>query len=110
MRNRPGVRRVTRRPKISLHLVRPTDVEVLPDDRLEEEPPRARLVQDLGQGELGLQDRAVVAIPGLVVRGRERGGQPVEPLAEEGVDLGDGQPVAQGLEAAGGGTGEDPIV
>jgi hypothetical protein len=61
--------------------VRPADVEVLPDHLLEEHPPRARLVEHVGQGELGLQDRHVIAVArGPILRG-ERVRQDRQPLA-----------------------------
>ena len=64
------------------------DVEVLADDLLEEHPPGQGPVQHLGEGELGLQDRDVVAVAGPAVRGGERVRQPGQPLAHEPVDLG----------------------
>ena len=39
-----------------LHLVGAADVEVLADDLLEEDAAGDRAVEDLGEGELGLQD------------------------------------------------------
>jgi hypothetical protein len=42
-------------------LIGAADVEVVADDLLEEDPTRGRCVEHLGQGELGLQDRQVVA-------------------------------------------------
>ncbi|MGO8959090.1 MAG: hypothetical protein ACLQFR_17240 [Streptosporangiaceae bacterium] len=62
VRNRPGVARgplrMMRRPKTS-----PADVEVVPDELLEEDPPADRLVQYLGEGELGLQHRDLIPVP-----------------------------------------------
>ena len=49
-------------------LVRPADVEVVADDLFEEDPPGHRPVQHLGQGELGLQDRNLIPVPGVGVR------------------------------------------
>ena len=46
------------------NLVGAADVEVVADDLLEEDPTRDRFVQHLGQRELGLQDRDVVAVAG----------------------------------------------
>ena len=43
-------------------LVRAADVEIVPDDLLEEDPPGGRCVQDVGEGELGLQDGQLVAV------------------------------------------------
>ena len=71
---------------------------------------RARSVQDLGQGELGLQDRQVIAIAGSTVLGRERMGQTCQPLAQQGVDLGGGQTVAELLQSLGVGTAQNAVV
>jgi len=52
-----------------LHLVGAADVEVLPDDLFEEHATGHWLVEDLGQRELGLKDRHVVAnVPRTVLR------------------------------------------
>ena len=68
-------------------LVRAAGVEVVPDDLLEEDPPGHGSVEDLGQGELSLQDREFVSVAGGAVRGGERVWQPSEPLAQQRVDL-----------------------
>src|SRR5260370_1529868 len=47
--------------KDELDLVGATDVEVLPNDLLEEDAACHWLVEDLGQRELGLKDRHVIA-------------------------------------------------
>ena len=70
-----------------LHLVRPPEVQILADDLLEEGPARLGTIQHLGQRELRLQDRYVVAIPGLAVRGGVRVRQPGQPLSQQRVDL-----------------------
>ena len=60
VRNRPGVRgaAVDQAPvEDQADLVGAAGVEVVADDVLEEHPSGDRAVQDLGQGELGLQDR-----------------------------------------------------
>src|SRR5271170_3314051 len=44
------------------HLAGAADIEVLADHLLEEDAPRHRLVEHLGERELGLQDGEVVAI------------------------------------------------
>ena len=49
-------------------LVGAADVEVVVQHLFEEDPPGDRAVQDLGQGELGLQHRELVAIPRGPVR------------------------------------------
>ena len=51
-------------------LVRPADVQVVADDLLEEDPPGDRRVQHLGEGELRLQHRDLVPVPGRRCRRR----------------------------------------
>ena len=53
-------------------LIGAADVEVVADDLLEEDPTRDRCVEHLGQGELGLQDRHVVAVAGGPIGRGER--------------------------------------
>src|SRR6266511_3149587 len=62
-------------------LVGAADVEVVVQYLLEEDPPGDRAVEHLGEGELGLQDRQLVAVPGRLVLGCERVGQDPQPLA-----------------------------
>jgi hypothetical protein len=52
-----------------LHLIRTPDVEVLADHLLEEDAATKRAIQDLGQGELGLEDGQVIAIVGRAIPG-----------------------------------------
>jgi hypothetical protein len=80
------------------HLVGAADVEVVADDLLEEDPTRDGFVQHLGQGELGLQDRQVVAVAGGAIFAAERVRQDGQPLAQQGVDLLGSEPVADGLQ------------
>src|SRR6266446_8848261 len=65
VRKRPGVRRVTRR--LKLHLIGAPEVEILPDDLFEEAAAGDGTIEDLGQGELGLQDGELVPIAGRSV-------------------------------------------
>ena len=58
---------VTRRSKISCTLSGRPDIEVLPDDFLEENAAVQRTIQDLRQGELRLQDGQVVAVSGFAI-------------------------------------------
>src|SRR5437870_13171689 len=78
--------------------VRAANVEVLADDLFEEHPPGERPVEDLGEGELGLQHREVIAVAGPAIRGAEGVGQAAQPLADEGVDLGGVEAVADALQ------------
>ena len=64
----------------------PADVEVVADDLLEEDPTRDGFVQHLGQGELGLQDRQVVAVARGAILAAERVRQDGQPLAQQSVD------------------------
>ena len=77
-------------------LVRAAEVEVVADDLLEEDPPGGRPAQDLGEGELGPQDRQFVA----VVRGDVADGERMQfaqPFAQQGIDIGRAGAVADGL-------------
>ena len=56
-------------------------------DLLEEDPPGHRAVEHLGQGELGLQDRQLIAVAGGLVFWDEQVGQDRKPLAQQGLDV-----------------------
>ncbi len=73
--------------KDHLHLARPSDIQVLPNHLLEEDPPGDRAVQNLGQRELGLQNGELLAVTGLPILGGKGVRQLAEPLAQQGVDL-----------------------
>jgi len=62
-------------------LVGAAQVEVVPDHVLEEQPAGHGSVEHLGQGELGLQDRELVAVAGGPVGRAERVRQDRQPLA-----------------------------
>ena len=93
-----------------LDLVGAPDVEILADDFLEDDAAGDRLVEDLREGELRLQDRDVVAIARFAVGRRVRVGEPGEPLAGEGVDPRGREAIARGLGPARGGATEQPVV
>jgi hypothetical protein len=78
-------------------LVGAADVEVVSDGLLEKDPPRDRFVQHLGQAELGLQDRELVAVARRAVRRGERVRQPGQPLTQQRVDTVRGQAIAERL-------------
>ncbi len=80
-----------------LHLIGAADVEILADHLLEKDPARERPVQNLGQGELRLEDRRVVTAAGRATLGGERMGQSSQPLAQQLVDLGRWIPVTPNL-------------
>ena len=60
-----------------------------------------RSVEHLGEGELGLQDRELIAVAGAAVSGRERVRQPGQPFAKERVDLRGREPLADALQRDG---------
>jgi hypothetical protein len=107
VRNRPGVRQSILRLKIN-HLIGPAEVEVLADHLLEEQAPVDGLGEHLGQGELGLQDRDVVAVAGLAACTGERMRQQAQPLAQKAVDLFCRQVVADLLQSRPSGAAEHP--
>src|SRR6516225_4966757 len=53
------------------YLARAANIEVLADYLLEENPACHRLIKDLGERELGLQYRELIAITGSPVAGRK---------------------------------------
>jgi hypothetical protein len=65
---------------------------------LEEHPSAVGAVENLGQRELGLQDRELVAVAGAAVLAGERVRQAGQPAAKERVDLGGREPVADPLQ------------
>jgi hypothetical protein len=93
-----------------LDLIGAADVEILADDVLEEDAAGDRLVEDLRERELGLEDRDVVAVAGLAVGGGEGVREAGEPLARQGLDARGREPVAERLGAARVGAGKEPIV
>ena len=93
-----------------LHLIGTTDIQILAHDLFEETAAGQRPIEDLGQGELGLQDREVVPIPGLAMRCGKGMGESAQPFAKDRVDLGGVQRVGDPLHAAGGVARTDPIV
>jgi len=84
-----------------LHLVRTAEVEILANHLLEEDAPRHRLVEHLGEGELGLQDGQRVGVRGLAIRPREGLRQTAQPLAHDGSKLLGAQAVTDRLQARG---------
>src|SRR5215471_15626394 len=86
------------------------EIEVLADHLLEEQTTVQRSVEDLGGGELRLQNRDIIAVAGLAVGSREGMRQQPQPFAQQGIDLGGGKPVANRLQALGVGTPQDAVV
>ena len=84
-----------------LHVIGPADVEVLADHFLEEDAAGGGTVEDLGQGELSLKDRNVVAIAGCSILGREGVRDARQPLPEQRVDLVGRESIAELLQSSG---------
>src|SRR5215218_3035603 len=91
-------------------LVRAADVEVVMQHLLEEDPPRDGPVEHLGQGELRLQDRQLIAVAGGLVLGRERVGQDRQPFAQQRVDVFRAEAVADRLDSGHVLAGGEPVV
>jgi len=79
-------------------LVGAADAQVVPDHLLEEHSPGDGLVEHLGQGELGLQDRYLIPVPGAAVGVGERARQDRQPLVQQRVDLIGSEAVADLLQ------------
>jgi len=77
---------------------------------VEEDPPGDRLVQHLGEGELCLQHRDVIAVPGGLVGRRVRVRQDGQPLAGQRLDLVLGQRVADRLQPGDVIAGAEPVI
>ena len=97
VRKRPGVRLVTAAVEDELHLVGTPKIQILTDDIFKQDAAAERSVQDLSQGELGLQNGDVIAIAGGTVFRREWMGQERQPLAQQIIDLGWAKSITDGL-------------
>ena len=91
-------------------LIGTSEIEVVTDHLLEEDATRKGPVQGLGQGELGLEDRDVVAVARSTVGSGEGVRQDAQPLADEAVDLGRAEPGADRVETLRVLAGEKAIV
>jgi len=87
-----------------------TDIEVVADHLLEEDAAGDRLVEHLSERELGLQDGELVAIAGGAVARRKRVRQAAQPLAQQLINLGRRQAIAQPLCQFGVSAGFDAVV
>jgi hypothetical protein len=114
VRNRPGVAWAHLADDLAVEdeadLVRAADVEVAGDDLLEEDPAGDGLVEHLGEGELRLQDRQVVGVPGGDVLVGERVRQDRQPLAGQCLDVRRAEAVADRLQPAGVIDGGEPVI
>ena len=93
-----------------LDVVGTTDVQVLADHLLEEDPARHRAVEYLSQRELRLKNRHLIAIARLPIPCRERMRELGQPLAEQAFDLLGREAVAESLQPRGISTREDAVV
>jgi hypothetical protein len=96
--------------KDQLHLFGTAQIDILADDFLEEAAPVNAPFPDLSQRELGLQDGQIVAISGAAILGRERVREDAQLFAEEGVDLGGIQAVADPLSSLEIGAGQESVI
>jgi hypothetical protein len=96
--------------KDQLHLFRSAQIDVFADELLEELAPVVRAVPDLSERELRLPEGEFIADTGLAVGGRIRMREPLEPLAEEALDLRRPETVTDPLRGLEVGAGEEPIV
>ena len=90
--------------------VRTAEIEILADDLFEEDSPRNRSVQDLGQRKLGLEDRDGVPETGATILWRERMRKQTEPLAQKAVDLPRCKTIADALHPPRLFAGQDSVV
>ena len=93
-----------------LDLVWAAAVTVFPNHLVEEDPAGQGAVEYLGQAELGLQDRELIAVAGPPIAECKRVRQARQPLVEERLDRGRRQSVAERLQLLGRGTREDPVI
>src|SRR6202008_3335377 len=104
LRDHPGAKAGFRRARYpgiedEFDLLRAAEIEVLADHLLEEHATMQGSVEDLGGGELRLQDRDIVAVAGLAVRSSEGMRQEPQPFAQQCINLGCGKSVANRLQA-----------
>src|SRR4051794_9879467 len=83
--------------KDELHLTRAPEVEIFPNDLLKEHAPCDGPIQHLSEGELRLQDRNLVAVPGPAISRGERMRQFAQPFPQQTIYPGSTQPIADRL-------------
>ena len=81
-----------------LDLFGPAQIQVVGDQRLEEQPAVARGVEHQGAGDFDLPHRQLPPVTQGPVRGGQRQRQPAHPTVEECMDLGRPELVADGLQ------------
>jgi hypothetical protein len=87
--------------KDQLNLIRAAEIQVLADDLFKEDAATHRLVKNLRQRKLRLQDREIVTIPCLTIPRCEGVRKDSEPLAGQAVDLLGGKIVTDLLQPSG---------
>ena len=92
-----------------LHVVRPADVEVVGDQRLEEAAGMARGIEHDGAGDLHLPHRGLPPVAGIMVLQADRQWQPVQPPLDEHVDGPGAEPVTDRLQRGGVLAGGEPV-
>ena len=90
--------------------IRAAKIQILADDLFKEDAAIHRLVQNLSQRKLRLQDRKIVTIPCLTILRCEGMRQDSEPLPCQAVDLLGGKIVTDLLQPGGVVTPQNPIV
>src|SRR5258705_12069565 len=93
-----------------LDLLGAAEIEVLADHLFKEQAAVHGAVKHLCGRELRLQDREVIAVAGLAVGRCEGMRQQPQPFAQQGIDPGGGEAVADRLQTLGLGAAENAIV
>jgi len=83
--------------KNKLYLTGATDVEILPDNLLEEHAPCNGTIEHLSEGELRWQDRDFLTVPSPAISRRKRMRQLPQPFPEKSIDFLRLEPVANRL-------------
>ena len=111
-RNGPLVRRGPRSGPGGEHrgdLLGPSDTDVVGDERLEEAPRPARVVEDQGAGDLHLAHRQLPPVAGGAVGGTERDRDHRRPPVEERLRVGRPETVADRLQPGRSGQAAKPL-
>ena len=92
-----------------LHLVRPTDVEVVGNECLEEAAGAPRCVKHQGARGFNLEHRELPQVAGLLIGGIQGCGYAGHPAIEEGLQVSRAKPITNCLQAVGVDTRCEPI-
>jgi len=96
--------------KDQLHPVRPPQIQIVPNDFLEELPPTQGTIEDLRQADFHLPDRQVPIVACLPVFPSQRKRNLLQPLAEHPVDIFRTQRIADLLQCFRLGTGQKSVI